>query len=428
MIKDLDTQKREFLEEAAKMRDEAVKVLFDDNADAEAKEKARKQFDDIQTRAQDFRKLNELDGAFAKLRESGELGKKGQDKDNPFETTGQFLRAVKAAYTPHIKTLDDRLIRYDDANDIEVKNLGSLIGEDGGFLVGSDMVSGIQQQIIHKSIVMPRANVIPMSGRTLEITRLDQQGTEADQPHQFGGMLAYWEGEAQTIRRTQPRFKRDTLTAYKLAAIVGVPNETLADAKADLSIESQLNGPNGFGGVLSYYMDLAFLRGTGQQQPEGVIDSPAAISVARQSATGVIYSDLGKIIEKSLPGTNYAWVAHVNSRGEFLQLQSSSQTDILLWGDPERNLPMSLLGYPILWTGIVPSLGSRGSLGLYDFGFYNIGQRQMITVDANMSVQWEEDMTLFKATARCDGQTAIDLPYTTYDGAGKISPFVVTSN
>ena len=430
MIPDLDTQKKQFVEEATLKHAAAAAVLLDPEASAEDKDKANKEMLDMRERGEQFRNMISLQEHIEALSEQEQEAIQKQEVSKygaEWKNGGEYYRAIAAAdiakqYDPRLKAVN--------ANDeiVEAKDLSSLVGADGGYLLGSDMVSGIQQEIIHQSVVMPRANVIPMSGRTLEITRLDQEGTASDGSNQFGGMISYWEGEAQKIRRSQPRFLKDTLTAHKIAVITGVPNETLADSMAGMSIETQLNGPNGFSGVLAYQMDRAFLRGSGNQQPDGVIDSPMALTVSRASGSDINYEDIGKFLSATLPGKNYVWVIHVNARGNLLQLQTASQTDILLWGDPVNNIPSRLLGYPIEWTGIVPGLGNRGSMGIYDFGYYNIGQRQMITVDANMSIQWEEDMTLFRAMARVDGQTQMKAPFTLDDGTAQVSPFVVSTN
>ena len=453
MIAEGNTQVKEFLENAKVKRDEAVAVLTKADVGSEEFEAAEKQLNDINKRAEQIQKIHDLNTQLEKFQpEDGKddaepVGTaekftnmanekqmllkhwtdQGLQKDDGFPHAGHFFSAVANFYkTNH---MDERLQRFDDATGLIVnKDVSSLVGADGGFLINPERQRGLHALMGELSIVLPRANVMPMMSRTLDITRVDQEGTAANRFHWYGGLIGYWIGEAQKIIESNPQFRRTTLTAHKLAAGVGVPNEVLADVNQGIALETYLSGPLGFPGALASYMDHAFLMGDGTMKPLGVIPSAATITVAKAATTTVTYADIAKFLSATLPGQNYVWIIHVGMRGQFMELQGASQTDILLWGDPVNGIPERLIGYPVIWSEKVPATGNKGSMGLYDLRHYLVGNRQMVSVDVDMSFKFMEDMTMFRAIGRVDGKPMQNAPITLFDGSTEVSPFVASSN
>jgi HK97 family phage major capsid protein len=74
-----------------------------------------------------------------------------------------------------------------------------------------------------------------------------------------------------------------------------------------ISLSDFLSGPMGFGGAISWYEDLAFLRGTGAGQPLGIIPAPATIHVARAVAGAIGFADLANMMEHFLPSGRGVW-------------------------------------------------------------------------------------------------------------------------
>ena len=52
----------------------------------------------------------------------------------------------------------------------------------------------------------------------------------------------------------------------------------------------------------------------------------------------------------------------------------------------------------------LPALGDAGDLVLLDPLLYLLGDRQQIVLDASPHVRFESDQTVFRASARLDGQ------------------------
>jgi HK97 family phage major capsid protein len=90
---------------------------------------------------------------------------------------------------------------------------------------------------------------------------------------------------------------------------------------------------------------------------------------------------------------------------------------------------MMLLGYPIVISDFLPTLGVQGDLNLINPAFYAVALRQSLTVESSIHYDFVADVTTYRFFARGGG---VPIPDGTYayktDGSGnKIdenSPFV----
>ena len=87
-------------------------------------------------------------------------------------------------------------------------------------------------------------------------------------------------------------------------------------------------------------------------------------------------------------------------------------------------MPGTLLGYPVIFTENVPTLGTTGDVLLCDFSQYYVGKRKGITVQSSSHYRFRDDQTCFRVFCRTDGQTANPAPIYLADGATQVSPFV----
>lgn len=348
--------------------------------------------------------------------------KGGKTWDGQF---GVFLSSVKAASQGQV----DPRLKYigSESPESERKDLAEGIGTTGGYLVPTEFMPELMAAVAENSIIRPRANVIPMTRRTLEVPALKQDGTVAGEPHWFGGMLAFWESEAETIKETEPAFRNILLTAHEMTAVTHTSNNLLADSA--VSLAAILSGPRGFPGVVAWKEDYAFLRGTGVGQPLGILNSPATVHVTRKAANQIQYTDIVNMLAATLPSSNFVWIANMALRADLMLMAGPSNgTDYLgafLWGDTDRGIPDRLMGYPIIFTEKLPVRGQDGDLMLVDASHYYVGDRQMTTIDSTDQARWLRNQTSWKVVHRVDGQPWLNLPFTLADGATKVSPFVM---
>lgn len=338
---------------------------------------------------------------------------------------GNFLSAVKMAQSGRV----DPRLKWSDSEtpESERKDLAEGIGTTGGYLVPTEFLPDLMQQVSENAIIRPRANIIPMTRRTIEVPALKQDGTTVGEPHWFGGMLAFWSSEAETMKETEPAFRNIQLTAHELTAVTHTSNNLLADSA--VSLAAILTGPRGFPGVVAWKEDYAFLRGTGVGQPLGILNSPATVHVTRKAANKINYEDLVNMMAASLPSGNFVWVANLALRADLMLMAGPSNgTDYLgtfLWGNAEAGIPDRLMGFPIIFTEKLPVRGQDGDIALIDASHYYVGDRQMTTVDSTDQARWLRNQTSWKVVHRVDGQPWLNLPFTLADGTTKVSPFVI---
>lgn len=394
---------------------------------AEVLEEVEKMMADAEAMAAKATKYNELNARAGNdfVSDEKQHGVPQGDKPMWSKNFGEFLVAVKAAS----KGKPDPRLKFFDSEtpESERKDLAEATGSTGGYLVPTEFRAEMLAAVAENSIVRPRAMVIPMSRRTIEVPALKQDGTTAGQPHWFGGMLAFWEAEAATMTETEPAFRNIQLTAHELTAVTHASNNLLADSA--ISLAALLTGPRGFPGVVAWKEDYAFLNGSGAGEPLGILNAPATISVDRVgSSSGTItFDDLTNMMGAFLPSGKGVWVASIAAKAALLRMAGPTATNYAgsyLWGSAKDGVPDSLMGYPIIFSEKLPALGTSGDIVLADFSHYYIGDRQNTTVDSTDQARWLRNQTSWKVTHRVDGQPWLNLPFTLADGTTKISPFV----
>ena len=90
-------------------------------------------------------------------------------------------------------------------------------------------------------------------------------------------------------------------------------------------------------------------------------------------------------------------------------------------------MPNTLLGYPIIFSDKVPAISttSNGDIGLYNFRYYVIGDRQRTTIESTQFEAWLTDRTTIRVVHRVGGRPWLSAPLTLRDGSFQQSPFVI---
>lgn len=425
----------DLMNEAVKLKDEAIALLSKEDLSAEDITRAEAMLKDAEEKAGRSTKLRDLKQRANSL-DTGDgdplpVDEKLHKREGEAEAKkwgghfGKFLLAVKSASRGGTK--DPRLSYFDSEIPAgESKDLAEGAGSTGGYLVPTEFRPMLMAEVEESAIVRPRAMVIPMSRRSLDVPALKQDGVTAGQPHWFGGMLAFWEAEAATITETEPAFRNINLTAHELTAVTHVSNNLLADSA--ISLSALLTGARGFPGVIAWKEDYAFLRGGGAGEPQGVLNAPATLGQARAGAGLIGYVDLLNMLNKSLPSGNMVWVANLATRAALMQIagptNGTSYLGNFVWGSAADGVPDQLLGFPILFTEKLPALGTEGDIMLCDFSHYYVGDRQSTTIESTDQARWLKNQTSWKVVHRVDGQPWLNAPFTLADGTTQISPFV----
>lgn len=348
--------------------------------------------------------------------------------EDRFGSIGEYCQAIREEARPSsLANRKDLLQKLENVRQFQ-NSFGSEEAGSGGFLIPEIMRSELLQLALEDSIVRSRATVIPMSTLSVPIPTVDDTSHVSSL---FGGVTFYWAEESASITETQASFAQIRLTAKKLAGFFKVPNELLADAPA-FSGWFDTRVPMG----LAWYEDLGFMTETGVGTPEGFINSPASVSVAKESgqaAGTILWENIVKMYSRMLPTSlkNAVWIAAIDTFPELATMALAVGTGggpvwIGGWSQPGSDMPpMTILGRPVIFTEKVPALGTTGDINFVDLSYYLIGDRQQVEVAASEHYAFQNNQTAFRLIERVDGRPWLQSALTPHNNSGNtLSAFV----
>jgi HK97 family phage major capsid protein len=367
--------------------------------------------------------LNPLDHQNLTLKKSQVYNKRaaGVALDNTFQDAAEFFQATwfKANSLRNWKTLEPKRTKAAEI----LNSFGSSIPDAGGFLIPENLRAQLLSVALEKSIVRSRATTIPMDSLRVPIPAVD------DTSHAnsiFGGIQFYWAEEGASLTETQASFGRVVLEAKKLTGYCEVPNELMMDAPAFNGFLSQ-KFPQG----LAYFEDLGFTSGTGVGEPEGFLNAPCTIQVAKesgQSAATIVWENIVKCYARMLPTSldNAVWIASIDTFPELATMALSVGTGgSAVWlNNGQVGPPMTILGRPVIFSEKPNSLGNAGDINFVDLSYYLIGDRQAMTADSSPHYKFQNDKTAFRIIERVDGRNWLRTAITPHNGGNTLSPVV----
>lgn len=305
-------------------------------------------------------------------------------------------------------------------------------GITGGYLVPPQFQSELLTIAAEDAFIEPRARILPMTTRTAMWPMLDITTNYGDgiTPY-YGGVIATWQPESQTIEQTNPEFKMTEWTAWDLQLLTIASNQLLEDNGVGLdALLTQL-----FGGALTWYREYAFLRGmgAGSSMPLGVLNAPCLYQQSRSTANAFKLADAAAMLSRLQIRSwkDACWVMHQSVLPQLIQMTNGT-SGFLTWLNPfgqgvngpvANTLPLTFFGLPIFWTEKVPQLGTTGDVGLYDWSRYVIGQRMDMQIDVSREYRFARNQMTWRVISRATGSPW--LSSTIHDASGyEISPFV----
>lgn len=341
----------------------------------------------------------------------------GAAVDDLFDSVSDFVAATWHGRDMVQRNADERVTK--------LRNASSVVPSEGGFLIPEVLRSEILRVALESSIVRSRARVILMDSLTVPFPMIDDVSHASSV---FGGVVGSWTEEGAQLTQSDVSFGRVLLNCKKLTAYTEVPNELLADSI--VSFDSFLNEI--FPLAISFFEDVAFLTGNGVGQPQGVINSPAYVSVAAESgqASGtIVWENIVKMYSRMLPSSlgSAVWVANIDTFPQLatMALNVGTGGSAIWMNNGVQGPPMSILGRPVIFTEKVPSVGTRGDINFVDLGYYLLGDRQAMVSTSSPHYKFQNDMTAYRVIERVDGRGWIQSAITpNSNSSNTLSPFV----
>lgn len=237
--------------------------------------------------------------------------------------------------------------------------------------------------------------------------------------------VATWTGEGAALTASDPSMSSVTLGAYKVAKLLQISTELLADTGFDIvGFMAEHAGRN-----LGIAVDTAYVAGTGTTQPTGFL---GAATVAVQAATGT-GSLVGLPTAGSFIGADvlielyHSIIPQYRPRACFVMHDSTIKvvrklkdtTGQYLWQPAlVAGQPDTILGRPCLPDPHMPVIGATAAaIAFGDFKGYFIRDVTPLRFERSDDFAFGNDLVSFRAIYRTDGKLGDTQAIKTYSTA-----------
>lgn len=270
--------------------------------------------------------------------------------------------------------------------EVMVKQMAEGTGSAGGYLVPPEYVNRILDITKITSIVLPRADVFPVSSNVAYIPTLTS------------GVSFVWTAENQEGTATQPTFGQVSMAIKEALGIVYISNALLEDQNLGPDLDRYL--VNLFGSAMAKEVDrLALTGNTSSGDPfNGILNTANTVTVRSSSTTGIDYDSLIDVIfslndDKAI---DPVWIGHRTFYAKCFKLKDDNGLPIL---NPTAK---DLLGYPFFRSERMPSTYQADEpIAIFgDLKNVRIGLRRDLTIETSKDVRFTYDQTVIRAKFR----------------------------
>ena len=339
---------------------------------------------------------------------------KGEEKR--FATFGEQLLAAYRAAAPGGK-IDERLTTR------AASGLNETNPSDGGFLVQQDFVTELLKRTYETGILASRVKKIPISTNAngMKINAVDEDSRANGS--RWGGVQTYWEGEADELTGSKPKFRQLELSLKKLTGLCYATDELLQDAAALEAVIRQA-----FAEEFGFKIDDAILDGSGEGEPLGILNSGAIVKVEKEKdQTDTI------TVENLIKMWNRLWARSRGNAVWYINQELEPYLYTLKLGDKPVYIPAgglsekpygTLFGRPVIPLEQCNAAGEVGDIILADIGQYLLIDKGGIKSASSIHVRFLYDENVFRFIYRVDGKPIWNKPLSPYKGSASVSPFV----
>ena len=277
-----------------------------------------------------------------------------------------------------------------DCDKVKLKALAEGVAADGGNLFPDEFRSELIRDVEELTVMRPLVRVIPMSKDVMKIPSLSAKPK------------VYWTLENTAKTTTTADFGQETLTAYKMAAIIYASDELIEDS-SEIDVVNLIIGL--FAEAIADEEDRAITAGNGTTQPTGLTNATIA-SVA--SATGNLSFDDLINLEYLLPAKyskGASYLVHRNNIREMRKLKDSQNR--YLWVDPvATGQPATFHGAPVRENNNLSE--SEIYFGDYFKGYW-LGDRRKMTIKITQDSEtaFTKDQTAIRIVERIAGNVVL---------------------
>lgn len=345
-------------------------------------------------------------------------GSYGTNEPNPattggFKDMGEFAHAVRRACNPSGAQIDARLM----AAPTNFHQGGASSGE--GYEVPVDFRDQIFEVVTELDEFGPLVDEVPTMAR--EIKLLADETT----PWGSSGVQAKWRSEGTQMTGTKLDTQPRSVPLHELYAFVLATEELMEDAPRLANRITRAAGQ-----AIAWKKNDAMVWGTGAGQPQGWMNSPALVSVAKEAAQAADTLDDQNVLKMyarllRIPGDRPFWLANSDVVPQLMTLQIGDKP---MWVGTNglQDAPNGILmGYPIRFSEHAKTLGDKGDLQLISpRGYFAARRTSGPQFAQSMHLFFDYGVEAFRWMFRFGGQSYLSAAVSPANGSNTKSHFV----
>lgn len=355
-----------------------------------------------------------------------------------FNRPRDFIHAVLKAYQSPYDEFDRRLLPLYAVNAPRIAKGASggtvlkAVGSDegsgvndayGGFLIPPAFSPNLMKLDAENDPMAGLCTNVPMDKPTVKIpARVDKNHTTSV----AGGLTVTRRPETVAGTASRMELEQVALTATSLFGLSYATEELLMDSP--ISFAAIISA--GFSDQFQYHLINERINGTGVGEFEGVLNSPALVSVAKetgQAADTIVYENIVKMRSRCYKYSKAIWIANHDCYPQLagLKLDVGTGGQAMYQPSLREDRPDMLLGRPIIYSEYADTVGDQGDLILGNWSEYLEGTYQPLQSEESIHVRFVNHERTFKFWLRNDGRCWWRSALTTKNSTNTLSPFIV---
>lgn len=337
------------------------------------------------------------------------------ESEQPFESAGHFLKAVRHAATD---PSSNDVIKL---RSLKATGMSEGVPADGGYLIPPQYASGIWQRMYETGKILSRVANDPVQGNSMTYNALAE--TSRADGYRSGGLYSYWLAEGATKTSSKPAFRQVELKLKKEAVLCYATDEQLEDTP---NLESWLyrEVPK----ELVFRAEDAIVNGDAVGKPRGLLNQPCLVTQTRVNASTVIFADVAGMWARRWSSGNYVWLIDPSVGPQLWAMTAGSYTAAFL---PPTGLSGAmygtLFGAPVIETEYNAAMGTIGDIILVDLSQYQVITKGGVKAGVSPHVAWTTDEQCYRFVYRIDGTCLWQSALTPKNGGNTLGPIVALS-
>lgn len=338
-----------------------------------------------------------------------------KEEKSPWPTMGHFAKEVM------VGVQSEKLRNYY----AKASGMSEGINADGGFMIPPEFSTALLNALAQAAVIAPKCRNFPVNNNlALPFVNLTTQATSWT-----GGVTIYKPAESVAKDTSFPKLAKCELKLNKLTAVIYATDELLNDSP--IALETFLTTMVSTEMALTKDEDI--INGSGAGEAQGIMNSPALISVTKESsqpATTINFDNVLKMWSRLYGPSmrNAVWLISQDSMQQIMKLSIVVGTGgaPVIVANATTALPERIFGAPIIWSPHCQTLGTTGDIILADFSQYVTITKAGMGIETATSIHLKflEDETAFRFVVRFDGQGWWSSDVTPKHGSNTVSPFV----